>query len=100
MVSYSHILLAPDRLMQPVRQTSKEEVASHFPFIHASKGLVHEHVSHEQISRYYYGRECFDNGDAEHFELGGSFLYSGSAGSTSASLTGLPIKCLCLLHRL
>lgn len=92
MVSYSHILLVPGRLMQPVGQTSTEEVTSHqFPSIHTSKGLVHELVSHGQISRYCSGRELFDNGDTEHFELEESFLHSGSAGRTSASLTGLLI---------
>ena len=89
MVSYSHTSLVPDRLMQPVGQTSTVVVASHhFLSILTSKGLVHELVSHGQISRYYSGRELFDNDDTEHFELGESFQHSGYAGRTSASVRG------------
>ena len=88
MVSYGHASLVPDRLMQPVEQTSTVVVASHhLPSIHTSKGLVHELVSHGQISRYCSDRELFDSDDTEHFELEESFIHSGCAGRTFASLT-------------
>ena len=81
MVSYSHISLVPDRLMQPVEQASTMVVASHhFPSIQTSKGLVHDLVLHGQISRYCSDRELFDSDDTEHFEMVESFLPSGCVG--------------------